>query len=275
MDIVGEFAFPLPISVICELLGIPEENGLIQSFRIMSRITEAVAMNREELDNANAQIAFLDDYFRGLFDLRRRQPQDDLITSLVQAEFAGDQLTDQELAANIILLFVAGYETTSNLIGNSVLALHQNPSELARLRNAPALLSDAIDELLRYESSVQFTGRQVLEDLDLGGKRLQKGDFIIACVGAANRDPVVYEDPNRLDLGRKNIRHLSFGGGIHFCLGAQLARIELEVTIATFLRRFPHLHLKDIHHPNWRPTFVWRGLESLQASWPINNHSSP
>jgi cytochrome P450 len=271
MDIVQDFALPLPTAIISELLGIPEEDRprFIENFRITSRLVEPVPMNREELDRANHQIVFLEEHFRGLFELRRCEPQDDLITSLVQAESSGGQVSDQEIVANIILLFAAGYETTVNLIGNSLLSLHRYPPELMRLTSTPALLPNAVDELLRYESPVQFTGRQVLEDLEFGGKCMQKDDYVIACVGAANRDPAVFEDPDRLDLGRRNIRHLSFGGGMHFCLGAQLARIEAEIAIGTILRRLPNLRIEGAQYPKWRPTFVWRGLQSLQATWSV------
>jgi cytochrome P450 len=208
-------------------------------------------------------------YFENLFELRRKNPADDLITQLVQAEEAGDKLTNEELTANIILLFGAGHETTVNLIGNGLLALHRNPDQLALLKAHPELISNAIEEFLRYDSSVQLSGRVALEDIeDLGGKKIPKGESVLCLLGSANHDPAVYPDrPDSLDLTRPNVRPLSFGGGIHHCLGAQLARIEAEVAIATLLRRLPELELDDAVNPEWRPTFVLRGLKRLPARW--------
>jgi cytochrome P450 len=208
-------------------------------------------------------------YFQQLFELRRKNPGDDLTTQLVQAEEDGSKLSNQELTANIILLFGAGHETTVNLIGNGLLALHRNPDQLALLKANPALITNAIEEFLRYDSSVQMTGRVALDDIDdLGGKKIPKGEGVLCLLGSANRDPAAYPDrPDRLDITRANVRPLSFGGGIHFCLGAQLARIEAEVAIASLLRRLPELRLDDAENPAWRPTFVLRGLKTLPASW--------
>jgi cytochrome P450 len=188
-------------------------------------------------------------------------------TRLVQAEEQGGKLTNEELTANIILLFRAGHETTVNLIGNGLLALHRNPDQLELLRENPSLTPNAIEELLRYDSSVQGTGRTALEDVEAGGTAIRKGEAVLCLLGAANRDPAVYLEPDRLDITRANIRPLSFGGGIHFCLGAQLARIEGEIAIATLLRRLPKLRIDDVDHPDWRQTFVLRGLNKLPASW--------
>ena len=187
----------------------------------------------------------------------------------MQAEEDGNKLTNEELTANIILLFGAGHETTVNLIGNGLLALHRNPDQLALLKARPELMEGAIEEFLRYDSSVQMTGRVALEDIeDLGGKRIPRGETVLCLLGSANRDPAVYPDrPDRLDVTRANVKPLSFGGGIHFCLGAQLARIEAEIAIATLLRRLPDLRIDDVENPEWRPTFVLRGLKRLPASW--------
>ncbi len=196
-------------------------------------------------------------------------PGDDLTTQLVQAEEDGSKLSNEELTANIILLFGAGHETTVNLIGNGLLALHRNPDQLALLKANPGLITNAIEEFLRYDSSVQMAGRVALEDIDdLGGKKIPKGESVLCLLGSANRDPAVYPDrPDQLDITRPNVRPLSFGGGIHFCLGAQLARIEAEIAISTLLRRLPDLRLDDAANPQWRPTFVLRGLKALPASW--------
>jgi cytochrome P450 len=228
-----------------------------------------VPLSPEEISRGNAANAMAAMYFQQLFELRRKQPGDDLTTQLVQAEEDGSKLSNEELTANIILLFGAGHETTVNLIGNGLLALHRNPDQLALLKSNPALITNAIEEFLRYDSSVQMSGRVALEDIDdLGGKKIPKGESVLCLLGSANHDPAVYPDrPDRLDIVRPNVKPLSFGGGIHFCLGAQLARIEAEIAIATLLRRLPDLRLDNAETPQWRPTFVLRGLKELPASW--------
>jgi cytochrome P450 len=228
-----------------------------------------VPLSPEEIAKGNATYMMTQMYFQQLFELRRKQPGDDLTTQLVQAEEDGSKLTNEELTSNIILLFGAGHETTVNLIGNGLLALHRNPDQLALLKARPELITGAIEEFLRYDSSVQMAGRVTLEDIDdLCGRKIPKGESVLCLLGSANRDPAVYPDrPDRLDITRPNVRPLSFGGGIHFCLGAQLARIEAEIAISTLLRRLPDLRLDDADNPEWRPTFVLRGLKRLPASW--------
>jgi cytochrome P450 len=271
MDLIEDFAFRLPVTIICDMLGIPDEHRELfyTGSRDSGRILEPVPLSPEEIKDGNARSAMSAMYFQQLFELRRKEPGDDLTTQLVQAEEAGDKLTNEELTANIILLFGAGHETTVNLIGNGLLALHRNPEQLALLKAKPELITNAIEEFLRYDSSVQMTGRVTLEDIeDLGGKRIPKGETVLCLLGSANHDPAVYPDhPERLDITRPNVRPLSFGGGIHFCLGAQLARLEAEVAISTLLRRLPDLRLDDAENPEWRPTFVLRGLKQLPASW--------
>jgi cytochrome P450 len=271
MDLIEDFAFRLPVTIICDMLGIPEEHRetFFQNSREGGRLLDPVPLSRAEIDQANAGNAMAQMYFQQLFELRRRSPGDDLTTQLVQAEEDGSKLSNEELTANIMLLFGAGHETTVNLIGNGLLALHRNPDQLALLKANPALITNAIEEFLRYDSSVQMTGRVALEDIDdLGGKKIPKGEPVLCLLGSANRDPAVYPDrPDRLDITRPNVRPLSFGGGIHFCLGAQLARIEAEIAIETLLRRLPDLRLDDGQNPEWRPTFVLRGLKRLPASW--------
>jgi cytochrome P450 len=271
MDLIEDFAFRLPVTIICDMLGIPEEHREVfyTSSRNGGRLLEPVPLSPAEIAQANAGNAMAQMYFQQLFELRRRSPGDDLTTQLVQAEEDGSKLSNEELTANIILLFGAGHETTVNLIGNGLLALHRNPDQLALLKANPALITNAIEEFLRYDSSVQMTGRVALEDIDdLGGKKIPKGEGVLCLLGSANRDPAAYPDrPDRLDITRANVRPLSFGGGIHFCLGAQLARIEAEIAIATLLRRLPDLRLDDAANPEWRPTFVLRGLKRMPASW--------
>ncbi|MEY9178984.1 cytochrome P450 [Bradyrhizobium sp. USDA 326] len=270
MDLIEDFAFRLPVTIICDMLGIPEEHREVfyKSSRDGGRLLDPVPLSAEEIKQGNAGNLMAQMYFQQLFELRRRTPGDDLITQLVQAEEDGNKLTNEELTANIILLFGAGHETTVNLIGNGLLALHRNPDQLALLKARPELMEGAIEEFLRYDSSVQMTGRVALEDVDLGGVKIPKGESVLCLLGSANRDPAIYPDrPDRLDVTRANVKPLSFGGGIHFCLGAQLARIEAEIAIATLLRRLPDLRIDDAENPEWRPTFVLRGLKRLPASW--------
>jgi cytochrome P450 len=270
MDVIADFAFRLPVIVICDMLGIPVEDRqfFFAGSRGSGRLLDLVPLSPAEIAEQNSSNLAIADYFNRLFELRRREPGDDLTSKLVQAEQDGDKLSNEELTANIILLFGAGHETTVNLIGNGLLALHRNPDQLRLLQNDPSLLPNAIEELLRYDSSVQVTGRTTLEDVDnLGGVALPKAQSVICLLGAANRDPAVYTDPDRLDITRADVHPVSFGGGIHHCVGAQLARIEGEVAIGTLLRRLPSLRLDDIDHPDWRQTFVLRGLNKLAASW--------
>jgi cytochrome P450 len=271
MDLIEEFAYRLPVTVICDMLGIPAEHRemFYSGARNSGRILEPVPMTPEDIKQSNAGQAMVKMYFDRLFDLRRKEPGDDLTTQLLHAEEDGNKLSNEELYANIQLLFGAGHETTVNLIGNGLLALYRNPDQLALLQANPALITNAIEEFLRYDSSVQMTGRVTLEDIeDLGGKPIPKGESVLCLLGSANHDPAVYPDhPERLDITRANVRPLSFGGGIHFCLGAQLARIEAEIAISTLLRRLPELRLDDAENPEWRPSFVLRGLTRLPASW--------
>jgi cytochrome P450 len=255
MDLIEDFAFRLPVTIICDMLGIPEEHRetFYAGTRDGGRILDPVPLSPAEIAQGNAANMMAQMYFQQLFELRRKQPGDDLTTQLVQAEEDGSKLTNEELTANIILLFGAGHETTVNLIGNGLLALHRNPDQLALLKAKPELIANAIEEFLRYDSSVQMTGRVTLEEIDdLCGRKIPKGESVLCLLGSANRDPAVYPDhPDRLDITRPNVRPLSFGGGIHFCLGAQLARIEAE----------------NAENPEWRPTFVLRGIKRLPASW--------
>jgi hypothetical protein len=271
MDLIEDFAFRLPVTIICDMLGIPEEHREIfyTGSRDGGRILDPVPLTPAEIAQGNAANLMAQMYFHQLFELRRKEPGDDLTTQLVQAEEDGSKLTNEELTANIILLLGAGHETTVNLIGNGLLALYRNRDQLALLKARPDLIAGAVEEFLRYDSSVQMTGRVTLDDVDdLGGKKIPKGETVLCLLGSANRDPAAYpEGADQLDITRSNVRPLSFGGGIHFCLGAQLARIEAEIAIQTLLRRLPDLRLDDADNPEWRPTFVLRGLKRLPASW--------
>jgi cytochrome P450 len=268
-DLMTRFARQLPIEVICTMLGIPEQDRhrFTAVDETAGRILDPTPMTPEELAKANQDTLASAAYFDALCDERRRNPTDDLLTALVQSETEHGKLTRDELSANVALLFGAGHETTVNLIGNGLLALFRNRDELRRLQNDASLIPNAVEELLRYDSSVQLTGRTALTDADVAGESIARGAQVMTIVGAANRDPDVYEDPDRLDVTRQNIKPLSFGGGIHHCLGAQLARIEGAEAFTELLARLPDLELDNIDHPRWKPTITLRGLTELPAHW--------
>jgi cytochrome P450 len=270
MDIMQDFAKKLPVTVICDMLGIPEADRapFMADNEVRGRILDPVPISRAELDQANENVRATEAYFRTLFAYRRANPGDDLTTALLAARENDDALTDDEVLANIGLLFVAGHETTTNLIGNGLLALHRNPAELARLQAEPGLIPNAVEELLRYDSPVQLTGRNALEDVEVLGQKIAAGEHVITLLGAANRDPAAYAgDPEALDVGRPGVRAISFGGGIHYCLGAQLARIEGEIALRRLNERLPDLRLADPLNVTWKPTITLRGPAALPAIW--------
>lgn len=269
MDVIRDLAHRLPVIVICDMLGIPEAHRapFLAGSNVNGRILEPIPMSKEEMAQANAATVAANAYFDQLCELRRREPQDDLTTELVRAEEAGDRLTTEELRANISLLFGAGHETTTNLIGNGLLALHRHPEQWERLKADPSLVPNAIEELLRYDSSVQLTGRVTMAEVEVGGVKLSAGESVVMLLGAANRDPAQYADPDDLDVGRSNVRPMSFGGGIHHCLGAQLARLEGELVFSALVERLPNLELPEKDKPEWRRSFTLRGLAKLPAVW--------
>ena len=267
MELVDDFAFPLPITVIAELLGIPAEDQ--KRFREWSNsfvlppmtpeLQEQLARHTDEF------VAYLDD----LFASRRAEPTDDLVTALVKAEDAGDHLSENELYSMVVLLIVAGHETTVSLITNAVLALLSNPSQLAELRADRSLLPSAVEELLRYDSPVERTiTRWAAADVELGGESIRRGELVIAVVGSANRDGSQFADPDSLDVRREGGKHVGFGRGPHFCLGAALARLETEIALATLLERLPNLRLAIAEDElYWRPIPIFRSLASLPVAW--------
>jgi hypothetical protein len=269
MDVVADLAYPLPVIVICEMVGVPADDR--DQFRdwsyAIARSLDAIALpNPEIVERANQAQDALTAYFARLIEARRQAPRPDLLSALIAAEEAGDRLTTQELFATGILLFIAGHETTVNLIGNGTLALLRHPDQMKRLQAEPGLIASAVEELLRYDSPVQRTGRLLYEDVTLGGKTVPKGSIAVALIGAANRDPAHFPDPDRLDITRSDNRHLAFGWGIHFCLGAPLARLEGQIAIGTLLRRFPRLALAA-DRVEWRETSTLRGLRALPVTF--------
>ena len=268
-DLVRLFNHPLPVLVICDLLGIPEADwdGFTQGSRVSGRLIDPTPMTAEELAAADANTAESLSYFRGLCDQRRVDPQDDLLTALVESETEHGMLTNDELAANISLLFAAGHETTVNLLGNALLALFRNPEQLALLRAQPERMETAVEEFLRYDSSVQISGRGAFEAFELDGVEIPRLSQVLTILGAANRDPETFSEPDRLDVTRAEAKPISFGGGIHYCLGAQLAKLEAAEALKQLLERMPNLQLDAVDAPAWKQTITLRGLQSLPAHW--------
>ena len=262
MDLISELAYPLPVRVIAELLGVPFEDR--DAFRVWSRDLVGAfdpARGPGAAERGSSAIEAFIGYFEELIDERRAQPADDLLSALLAARDAGAQLSEREILANIIFLFVAGHETTVGLIGNGVLALLRHPDQLVRLRENPSLAEAAVEELLRYDSPEQTIFWTVAEPVTWEGRRFEPGREVLILVGAANRDPARFREPDRLDLGRTDNRHLAFSHGRHFCLGAPLARAQGQIALTTLLRRFPDLALAE--EPEWQSTFFIRSLRSL------------
>jgi cytochrome P450 len=265
-DLIGGFAYQVPVLVICELLGVPEaDRGRFGAWSaaVAAGLDNVANPEAEVLARGNAGAEGLTEYFRWLVGERRRQPGQDLLTGLIHAEEAGDRLSEDELLATCVLLFFAGHETTVNLIGNGVLALARHPDQLARLRANPGLIVSTVEELLRFDSPVQRTGRDAREDAQINGRQFLAGDRLILLIGAANRDPRQFPDADRLDITRPNAAtHLSFAAGIHYCVGAPLARLEAQIALGALVRRAEHLQVLT-DSPTWRRTFVLRGLSEL------------
>ena len=292
MDVIRDFAYPLPVMVIAELLGLPTQDRA--KFKAWSddlfAILGTMKKSTQLMERAARSLEEMTEYVMTLSRKRREDPQDDLISALlavvddddpssaphplphppaphsmgqpIHGRVAASTLTQDELAANVNILLSTGHETTTHLLGNGLLALLQHPAELLKLRNDLSLLETAIDEMLRYDNPVQITYRSAVEDAELGGKSIRKGDLVNTVIGAANRDPERYTDPNRLDISRNEGRHLSFGIGIHYCIGAPLVKLEAEIAFKTILRRFPKLALAT-EKLEWQEHPIFRGLKSL------------
>jgi cytochrome P450 len=263
MDVIADLAFPLPALVICELMGVPtSDRDMFHGWSgEVAPILDPWA-SKEVLDNAVQTLAKFLFYFMDLVQKRRQDPQDDLVSALLATEEHDDKLTDEQLLALCILVFIAGHETTQNLIGNGLLALLRNPDQLRKLREDPSLTKDAVEELLRYDSPVQLTGRSPTTDVEISGVTIPKGEQIVLLLGAGNRDPAVFDDPDSLDITRSKTSVLSFGAGAHFCLGAGLARLEGGIVFDALLARFPDIQLA-VEQPEYRETLTLRGLRSL------------
>ncbi|MBZ0280995.1 MAG: cytochrome P450 [Anaerolineae bacterium] len=267
MDILEDFAVPLPVTVIAELLGVPEADR----HRLRPWSHDIVAMyeldHTEEQGRQAVQAAIeFSDYLREMAARRRREPQDDLITALALVEEAGDQLSEDELISTCVLLLNAGHEATVNVIGNGMLALLQRPEQMRLLAQNPGLVKTAVEEMMRFDTPLQLFRRWVLEDMEYKGYTFKQGTEFGLMFGAANRDAARFPNPHDMDITRQDNPHISFGSGVHFCLGAPLARLELQIAIETLIWRMPNLRLAG-ETPEYRDTYVIRGLKALRVGF--------
>jgi cytochrome P450 len=267
MEVITQLAYPLPAIVIAELLGVPPEDRdkFIRWSADFGAFLDGSNLTLEQALQALAGVAEFMDYFGHIIAMRKTRPREDLLQALLTAREQEDVLSEDELLANLVLLLAAGHGTTTHLIGNGLLALLRHPEQWQRLLDDPRLVTTAIPELLRYDSPVQLTGRRVMQELTLSGQTIAAGEHATVLLGAANRDPAQFPDPDRLDVGRPENRILSFGFGIHFCLGAPLARLEAEIVLAALLRRFPGLRSAPgtLEVLQWERSIVFRGLTAL------------
>ncbi|PAF07477.1 cytochrome P450 [Shouchella clausii] len=264
MNLIEDYAFPLPIIVICEMLGVPFKDQ--DQFRKWSdTIMESV--NNPQLAEQSEQVmsAFVD-YLRGLIAEKRNHLQDDLISDLIRVEEDGDALSEEEMYALVFVLIIAGHETTVNLIGNGMLALLEHSDQREKLQSQPELIHSAVEEMLRYDGPAEVSNiRWATEDVELQGKPVRKGDMLLISLASANRDKEAFEEPDMFDITRETNNHLAFGKGVHFCLGAPLARLEGEIAISTLLQRMPKLRLKKTGRDSlqWRPGMIIRGVKEI------------
>ncbi len=287
MDIIEDLAYPLPVMVIAELIGLPA--GDRAKFKAWSDDLFAILGTvkdkpRHLLERAAQSLAEMTDYIKALADARRDNLGDDLLSvllgvsderkcpvphhsqgGLTRESHTASSLTAEELVANVNILLSTGHETTTHLIGNGILALLQHPDQMKLLKEKPALMASAVDEILRYDNPVQITYRSALDDADLNGKLIRRGDLVNTVIGSANRDPERFTEPHRFDITRSEGRHLSFGLGIHYCIGAPLVKLEAEIAFETILRRFPNLQLKS-GVLEWQEHPIFRGLKELKVS---------
>lgn len=270
-DLMQQFALPLPVRVICRLLDLPFDDALLFAAAVdpLVRSMELAPMNDTDLAAANAATLRLQAYFADVLAERRQRPGKDLISLLLTADDEGEQLDDEELIANLILLFIAGHETTANMLGNTLIALHRHPQQWCQLLAQPEAVPAAVTECLRFDASVQLGVRVALEDVEILGHALPAGHIVYMLLGAANRDPAVFTAPNTLNINRQGdeSRIQSFGGGVHYCLGARLARMELEMGLGALITRLPRLRLDELDQLQWHHRNTLRGVERLAASW--------
>lgn len=267
MEAITDLAYPLPVAVICEMLGVPKEDQPIfggWSEELAKSLDPSIGQPDDVIARRVKAVQDSRAYFRELAAERRKKPGADLLSALIAAEDEGDKLSEGELLSTCTLLLIAGHETTVNLIGNGVLQLLQHPDELARFRADPGLAPGVVEEVLRYDPPVQFDGRICVETAEIGGATINAGDFVMQLIGAANRDTSVFEDPGRFDITRNSTNHIAFGYGIHFCLGAPLARLEGQIALRSLVQRFPSLRLES-EELRYKDQITIRGLAELRV----------
>ncbi|HDR7518256.1 cytochrome P450 [Bacillus mobilis] len=267
LNLVDDYSFPLPIIVISEMLGIPKEDQA--KFRVWSHAVIASPETPEEIKETEKQLSEFITYLQYIVDVKRKDPKEDLVSALILAENEGHKLSAPELYSMIMLLIVAGHETTVNLITNTVLALLENPNQLQLLKDNPKLIDSAIEEGLRYYSPVEVTtARWAAEPFQIHEQTIQKGDMVVIALASANRDETVFENPEVFDITRENNRHIAFGHGSHFCLGAPLARLEAKIAITTLFKRMPELQIKGNREDiKWQGNYLMRSLEELPLTF--------
>ena len=270
-EMKNDFSYPMAGLVIAELLGIPpEERNYIRGWgNKLLKVLDGVAkgFSADEIQSIYKAADEIKDYFQNIVAEKKANPKEDLISALLNMEIDGEKLSELEVAANAALLVVDAHESTKNLIANGMYALLQEPEQFEMLKKDPSLTENAIEEFLRYDSPGQFTGRIAHEDYELGGKLIKKGSQVICMLGSGNRDPEEFENPDKLDILRKNVKPLSFGGGIHYCAGAMLSRLEGQVAFDTLLKRLPDMRLKEDEEYHYEKTFHGRGLVSLDLKF--------
>ena len=275
VDVMDALAFRLPVQVIGELVGVPPSDR--DQFRTLVRASAAAlepGVTAEQVEDAEHATAIMDDYFRSLIERRRADLEHDLVSALIAARDGEDRLSEDEMVATLVLLFAAGFETTTNLIGNGLLCLLRNPDQFARLRAEPDLVGSAVEEMLRFESPVQVDARTAFEPVEIDGHRVGAGETVVTFLGAANRDPAEFVDPERFDVTRDPNHPLSFAAGIHYCLGANLARLEGRIVFDRLVRRTADIEWLD-DAPDWRGTLILRGVNHLHVRITPSTSSAP
>ncbi len=264
IDIVGDVAYPIPAEVIAAMLGAPERDwGKLRELVDGIVISRGIVRTRQMMEEGSRSVSAFNNYFIDLVEERRRKPAEDLLSAILVAEESGRKLSAEQILSMVETLFAAGHATTRSLIANGMLALLRHPAELAKLRKHPEHIASAVEEMLRYDSPTQAPSPQVAtEDLQIGGKTIRKGEMVTVLFGATNRDPARFADPDRFDITRTENEHLAFSMGVHYCLGASLARQEAQVAVSAIVARYPKIELAE-GEPKWRTMGRFRGLESL------------
>lgn len=268
MDLIRDFSYPLPATVIAHMIGVPAENleQLKQWSDDIAGFAANVLSTAEVRQRAQRSMQAMTAYFRGLVEIHRRVPSDNIMSRLIAVEESGEVLTEDEIVATCVFLLFAGHETTTNLIGNGVLAFLEHPDQWQALRDDPNRVASAVEECLRYDGPVLSMARVAAEDIEIDGVRIRQGDRVFGMLNAANRDPHQFSEPDRFDIGRQDSRHLAFGYGIHFCLGAPLARVEGQEALAALARRFARFELQTTAL-QWNESMILRGVKSLPLSF--------